>query len=776
MRKLCVFLLFFIFISNGKSEVLERIPFGMDFQGIIARNDTIIAYGSNDIMFMRAEEGAPWETRTVFRKGSIVAMFWENNRLTAFTDLGDAAVSEDNGRTWSIKHITDDTLIAVTGLPGGYCARTKYKLFTMDNEFNFQHEYALISKYNFSTWPFYPTVPWLYRYSLACFRDQIIAETDYAKYIVFDLELNPVDTVSFSKLKLCTTCNNKLQMRTYGDYLYIVVDNRLFRTKDMADFDTVLQYGGDFLLYRPGSEGLALFEYENDTLPYIYRAYTIDHNNSITKEMGSTAKEFQYELSIQDIINYNGRIYVLGDGKYMLEINMEDSAMTLKSYLSGSILDKMDDSTIYFINDKYILISTDNGKTIRPNIPWKENLHYCKNVTKINFQAYDKKEKTLYIGTTDYKEKFKGVYSTGDFGKTIRFDSLPAFNFISCDPRVYYSKLPHFPYNMQIRDDAFVVSWFVQRNDTVVYSRILTYDKQFHLVCTYRDSGYVIDYVNSGDTNSYLVHCLNIKDNTFEAKYTTDHGRNWEIIKKYRPSDLLFRYTELTIDGSPILFLFNFCTDDSVYSIEALDVKKRTISTVYQYKVPDYDKNTWSLNQACAENDSIYLAVRDTIFYMTDINDRSKWKYYILPNGNFAYQQFEKTGNRFWGLFFDSEQNNISRYWLEIRPDSTVSVVESETTADGTYLYLYLPKPTPSTNHVRTLIYFDPAVEFDLNRVGVIDAAGEKVEGSGKITFERLSRASGYLNWDCSQVSSGVYFIHIRHGNTARVVKVIVSR
>ena len=31
-----------------------------------------------------------------------------------------------------------------------------------------------------------------------------------------------------------------------------------------------------------------------------------------------------------------------------------------------------------------------------------------------------------------------------------------------------------------------------------------------------------------------MLHCLNIKDTTYEIKYTEDKGTNWHVLRKYR--------------------------------------------------------------------------------------------------------------------------------------------------------------------------------------------------------------------------------------------------
>jgi hypothetical protein len=103
-------------------------------------------------------------------------------------------------------------------------------------------------------------------------------------------------------------------------------------------------------------------------------------------------------------------------------------------------------------------------------------------------------------------------------------------------------------------------------------------------------------------------------------------------------------------------------------------------------------------------------------------------------------------------------------------------VIEEANTEQQTYLYIHAPCPVPAKNSVQSLIYWDPHIDIEDDDIGVIDVSGNKIEGKENITIDKLTPYSGFLTWNCARVAQGIYFIHIKHGNNSRIMKVVISR
>ncbi len=775
---LCFLVSIALTVTVSAKVKLEPVPVTIDYKGAVTRNDTIIAYGTLGSMHIGI--GEKWEQRSVFLKGNIEALFWEDNRMAAFNDFGDVAVSGDNGRTWDVKHRFDDSVLSVLAYSGGYLIRSINRIFTINNSFEVIKETQLYTKSGT-----YKSAPLYYRHSTVFFKDNFIVEADGANFLRYNKNLEFIDTISFSKLGLCTSFGSGHQLRTDSDYIYTLINSKIFRSNDLIHWDTIFTCKGNSNLYKSIDGQLLAVEINYKNQPFNLSAYRINDNDmdSILK-LGDFESEYAAYPEITDMVMQGQNVYVFGINNNIILINKNDSSMKVISeltsfskYYTTQNLKQFNNSTNFLMCNN-LLYNNDNI-IFTPLINYSNNTDYIK-LNKINFYYFDDVEKTIYLGGTKGENATEGVYISDNYGESFKFNPTPSYYFSLTDPLYPFYKLAVYPLPVQKRENCFITSCYTIYSKTV-FTKILTFDNYFNLISYFIDTTYAIDFVDSKDTNSFLVHCLNVKDNTYEIKYTTNKGQNWEMIKKYSEPDSMFFFNDLQIKGKRVLAMFIYNPTDSMYTVEALDVEKRAVNEIYKYKILSPDKFTSRINGICVENDTVYLAIDDTIFYTSDIYNRSKWQYYLLPNNGRIMRTFQKFGNRFWTSYMDKNftrrtfaENNL--FWLKIVNDSTVNVVDSETKSDETYLYIYPPKPTPSTNHVRTLIYFDPKIEFDLNKVGITDVTGAKIEGSENISLDRLSPYSGYLNWNCSRVGNGVYFIHIRHGNNARVVKVIVSR
>ncbi len=76
--------------------------------------------------------------------------------------------------------------------------------------------------------------------------------------------------------------------------------------------------------------------------------------------------------------------------------------------------------------------------------------------------------------------------------------------------------------------------------------------------------------------------------------------------------------------------------------------------------------------------------------------------------------------------------------------------------------YAFPPYPVPAKETVKTLVLWN---SFNLNFAieGVFNIYGERIAESTEINIISKSTNSAILEWDCSSVDDGVYFIIISH-------------
>jgi photosystem II stability/assembly factor-like uncharacterized protein len=108
--------------------------------------------------------------------------------------------------------------------------------------------------------------------------------------------------------------------------------------------------------------------------------------------------------------------------------------------------------------------------------------------------------------------------------------------------------------------------------------------------------------------------------------------------------------------------------------------------------------------------------------------------------------------------------------------DFGITNVNDSQVEDINWLYCYPPYPNPAQEIIRSSIYWDPGIDIEKEDIAVYDIYGNRVAGKEKITIDKQTNYNGILEWDCSSVSSGIYFIHIKHGTRDWTIKVMVNR
>ncbi len=66
--------------------------------------------------------------------------------------------------------------------------------------------------------------------------------------------------------------------------------------------------------------------------------------------------------------------------------------------------------------------------------------------------------------------------------------------------------------------------------------------------------------------------------------------------------------------------------------------------------------------------------------------------------------------------------------------------------------------------------------DIDASEINVFDVFGNKIDDKSNIKINKLNSYSGYLTWDCSKATSGVYMIQLKHGNKTNNISVMVVR
>ena len=93
----------------------------------------------------------------------------------------------------------------------------------------------------------------------------------------------------------------------------------------------------------------------------------------------------------------------------------------------------------------------------------------------------------------------------------------------------------------------------------------------------------------------------------------------------------------------------------------------------------------------------------------------------------------------------------------------------------GNYLYTYPAYPLPARNEVNARIYWDSKLDILNSDMGIYDLSGNKVCGKDALQVNKTSEWSGVVTWNPKGVAAGVYFLHIKHGNKSKSIKLLIE-
>jgi hypothetical protein len=642
-------------IALSKEE-LEFTPINISFKGIEYAGDTIVVYGDFGSMFTSYDGGESWCQLKAFKKGGIAGMFLKNGKMLAFSNAGEIAESFDGGNTWDIKADLNDSILAVIEYPQGFFLRSDNKLITITKEFKKNQDYRLFARdFGFRN-------NTKYTHSLAYFKNRLIVEIDSSKLIRFDLNLNPLDTISFSKSLLET---GRLQLFTDSAYLYSTVDDTIFRTPDFKSVEKVYtRFSSCFLKYHLIDGKIFFLDYAV-TPTFHDRLYrVVNKDSSALVASCYIEKESGYNKPI-DFAVVNDNLIIAGESKLLMTIDLNNDSVRFISDFTGiayySYPDRLNDSTFLFCRGYYngdynpqIHKTTDMGITFSSTVDLEQCPFYRKDYLKFDRKFYDSANKKLYFYGEIWYNREQKILISSDFGRTFEVKKSPISFSQDFDPHP----------NIHKKNNK-IVTAFNTYNGGICYPGVFVFTEDFELTDSYIDSNMFIYYIKLQSADTFLIHCYDYLDSAYETKYTENRGKSWEILKKYNGNDSLLYYQEINYKGNPALAIFNFKRTDSVCSLYLLDFKTRSTQKVYSYKIDRFYWESLIENGIACDGDTAYIAIKDTLFRTNDIFDRSKWEYLIFPYNGRIIRTFKIFGGEIFARY-DDDFNLHNIFWLKV--------------------------------------------------------------------------------------------------------------
>jgi len=297
----------------------------------------------------------------------------------------------------------------------------------------------------------------------------------------------------------------------------------------------------------------------------------------------------------------------------------------------------------------------------------------------------------------------------------------------------------------------------------------------------YGDTTY-FNFIRALDENTFIVFGPSKKSSVgYNSKLIMNNGKSWKELSNIwfnnYEREALYVYFQ---DN----FVFALCFDGLFYHIIGDSTLMPPILYGKIYRIPKDFTISWS-------------PVEGATKYHLQIVEQEGFDFFMFPerpiNPNYDSVLFAEVitdstsytpqNTKNWKIYScrirsmnDSliSEWNSKDYLTEPEP-SVVREPAVEKRYYTTHFWASEPYPQPAKVRVRARVAWDGS--FDLREAidGVYDSMGRKVEGRERIRLDTRSRTSGELEWECSGVPSGIYFILIRWQGGSDTVPVVVE-
>jgi len=829
-----VTLLLIGFVVNfAKTNKLELKPLRLNLWDAVTIGDKIIVYGSLGQILVSTDFGNSWKQQSVDDYSNIRKIINLNDTLWGILENCSVFWSVDQGLTWEkFKLSIDDTLLNFLPYNDKFILRGTKSIYFVDRNFRIVNIYSndtlqvipALSDYDDLAQPYYS----FSSSNLLLFGNKIIISTpqysnsgfgyyDMEQNKFFFVNLNEIITktntfLDFYPLDLFQIDNETILQITSNLYVidstlstfkyffkdsifanffdttwrnldkiwrldwtsYFVIDNNLFV---MQDIDSMRN---DSIYYGRLWDGKRVLKYIKDnpidtfvpvgeifknvylaSLPYGYTWYNPILGRYLSKPSAS-CKDSVWVYPLKSTL-YSFRTILLSDFNF--------NRWKLVSFLKGFPIKILNDSIYFFfwtdvqsfyLHRSELFFSFDSGQTFQPLIRYNPTIDSLPLSLQGFYEVYcfelDSTGKGFILGNPP--EYGYALVRTDDFWKTFyspktHYDFPRYFqstNFVNIDTSyffvLYKTSRSHFGLSYQ--------SWF--------YLLDTSFNNALRLrVDTFVAVQYILPY-----KNEHILFCL-VNDsiqplkNYFEIRKTANFGKSYEVLYRGFSDWSFVQFYEHNRDS--VFFTTEYPNRLYLYIPSSNELK-----LLWEAEEGDYRPLLMVIS------DRFYLVGRGLFLENTDRSDLTQWRPGQWDYGTPNFESVIFRGNvAIAGLSDSLRPFNYYKITLKRQEPSVVREPVVEKRYYTTHFWASEPYPQPASVRVRARVVWDGS--FDLREAidGVYDSMGRKVEGKERIRVDARSTTSGELEWECSGVPAGIYFILIRWQGGSDTVPVVVE-
>jgi photosystem II stability/assembly factor-like uncharacterized protein len=750
------------FFENNKFERVNS-----DFNGSVSIGNTFLVYGNGGVIVRSTDRGVNWERINLNDSFNIVHIIKADSKLIGICSKNNIISSNDQGKTWEVSPLGTNLNFYQIKLKNNlFYILLKNKVWITDLKYKIIKEYTI---QNDSLNP-----------SFNITNNSLVYNAGSGNLGIINLQNDQQKIIEVSKIVSCSNCNITSKIKTNDiDLLYFALGRKLYEYNIVND-----KINLTFTLAKSKGSGFDVF---NNEIYYINsRNYPwgldsisflkFDSFNSNLLYIGKSKKDFYVRDLLFNDLNFISKDTIIATGQNNLIYISNDGGVNweLKSNLSNSFFKmfKFDSKNAVAVAQYGQFFYTENNGTT-----WLPQENFPAKIAIDDRFVYPGN----YYGTAYFKDKNNGFISvspeyvgdtnvifTRDGGKTaklagkydIQYRNMNSFALTTSNKYLYFN-------SGLVAKGVGTYTIVFSLDDTLGIIRKSNLKAiEFFYATTWKDNIYALAYDSLDANNIYSVFKSVDGGSNWTKEFTLDKEIN------FTPNNITFHENSFFANGT---FKEVKGNDTSfIQKLFKIDLENKQVSNIFTGKVD----GIWDLFKI---NNKYYFGTYSLLqgkydiklFYTENVNST-----FVLWKENIS-QRFGATNilsvakdSSFAIAIFDSISNNTAIYFVN---SSSKSSVISDT-EDQTYFYSYPPYPIPAMNEMKSLVYWDMSYNIDVSDIGVYDIYGNKIANKDKISINKLNSYSGYLNWDCSNVGTGVYMLQIKHGTNTHNIRAMVVR
>lgn len=673
MQKYLILLLFVIIeLQTSKAEIISYMPERIDYNQVIVRGDSIIAYGNEGVVFLTHNNGKKWQKVRVFDIGVIPKIFDEGDKLVAFRDNGEISLSKDYGLSWKSISRLKDSVHTIIKYPEGYLVRSINRIFTINsnfqetNSYNYKSEKYLLKNSNYSRGGY------LYlrigrTYSMAYYKDKFVILGDSSRLFIIDKNFKQSSEFDINKLNISRKIDTTCHLFADDEYLYfgVVPINEdikysIYKTNNFETASKFIDINEFYSEFRIIGKTKYLIESDGNQG---HKVYEVKSDGSLIEKFNYTDNSFSYkpEDNERDSYRQYPNDYYIDETRFIkvgakchLGINYKNSnklnfLSDMSRRVGRSSTERINDSTYLFFGGftdgmiySDIYISRDSGVTIAPLFNKSEDPIFQSYISYFyNNAFYHKKKKLLYMFGGDKKYNYPEYVPCFEINpetseikkKDIDIKGNNLFNIGMYGVPITETKekgVEKYLFTMNCSSfDSPAFELYILDNDLKVTKRMDVKGKLVKHAIMLNDSTY------------YVLYWTETKRSGLA--FTKDYCKTWQDVVRFDslPNGKIEYVKDVRINGKDyIYFTYRYDATKKVqlYCLE-IETGKINSKLLESFSIigADYDENT------------IYLTINDQVYLVKDPMNEETMEFINIDKGA-TIEFLQKFGNEFYGI------------------------------------------------------------------------------------------------------------------------------